>query len=364
MMLANLAEQVNSYINNDYLTALAILVAFYILSEIFLFITEKVILALAMKTKTEADDKIVHAAKKPLSLVLLMVGVKIAIYALHEKAYFSVVLPWVGKITNVLIYIFLGYVVINTVQVLIEEWGSIWAKKTKSTIDDALLPLFRKTTKVVIWVIIVLFIFNEFNIDLKGILAGIGIAGVALGFAVKDSLANIFGGVSLLLDKAIKVGDVVQIDSGEKGIVTDVGLRSTRIRTWDNELILVPNGSLANAKLINERLPDLKLRLVIQFGVDYGTKHETVRRLVLKEIKKIKGVLKTPTPRVRFIDMGDSALLFKAYLWIQDPDIKMNVREQAVSNIYDILNRHRIGIPYPTRTVHIVQEKKTRKRRK
>ena len=360
----NLADWVNTFINNQYFSAIVILLAFYLISEVFLFLTEKIILALTAKTKTEFDDKLVHACKKPASKVLLMVGLKIAIYALHETPYFETILTPVNKITNALIYIFFGLMAINAVNIFIDHWGETWAKKTRSTIDDALLPLFHKTAKVIVWIVALLFILSEFNVDLKGILAGLGVAGLALGFAVKDSLANIFGGVSLLLDKALKVGDVIQLDSGEKGIVMDVGLRSTRIKTFDNVLILVPNGTLANSRIVNERLPDLKLRIVIPFGVEYGSKPSTVKRLVLKEIKAVKGVITRPAPSVRFKDMGDSALLFKAYAWIEDPTKKVDIHEKIVTNIYDILNQHRIGIPYPTRTLYMTQEKATPKKKK
>ena len=182
-------------------------------------------------------------------------------------------------------------------------------------------------------------------------------AGLAIGFAVQDSLSNIFGGISLLLDKAVKVGDFVQLDSGESGEVIDVGLRSTKVKNWDNEVMIIPNGSLANSKFVNWKLPDLRARVVVPFGVEYGSDVKKVKKVVMDVIKKHKVILKDPEPAVRFLEMGDSSLKFSAFVWVDNISDKYGTKMILVEEIYDALNKNKIGIPFPTRTIYMKKAK-------
>ncbi|MFQ5474693.1 MAG: mechanosensitive ion channel family protein, partial [Candidatus Nanoarchaeia archaeon] len=257
----------------------------------------------------------------------------------------------VSHALNTATIILIAVMAIRVSDILITNWGGKWAKKTKSTIDDALLPIFHRASKVSLSILALFFVMSEWSIDLTGVLAGLGIAGLALGFAVKDSLSNIFGGISLILDKAIQVGDYIELGdiSGE---VVDVGLRSTRVRTWDNDMLIIPNGNLANSQFKNYKLPDLKSRFTVNFGVEYGTNPDKVKDLVIALIKKNKKIIKDPAPFVRFQDMGDSALNFTAYCWVENLSDKWSTREKLTTDIYNELNKKKIGIPFPTRTIY------------
>ena len=167
------------------------------------------------------------------------------------------------------------------------------------------------------FIIVLLAILKIWGIQIGPLLAGLGIGGIAIAFAMQSTLGNIFGGVSLILDKTIKVGDVVYLDNETKGTILDIGLRSTKIKTFDNELIIIPNGEVANKKIQNVVQPDPSARVVIPFSVAYGSNVDKVKKIVLKEIAKIDGKDEEKEPNVRFLSMGDSALLFKAYFWMK-----------------------------------------------
>jgi MscS family membrane protein len=339
-----------TYIGNKWLLALITLIIFYILSEVFILFVEYFVLRLTAKTKTEVDDKIVHAAKRPFSLILLMVGIKVALMPLELQGIIALIF---ARITTSLIIIFLTVKITRVSKILIENWGHAWARRTKSSIDDALVPLFRRISSIVLWLLGIMSILSLWGVDIGGLLAGLGVAGIAIGFAVKDSLGNIFGGISLILDRAIKVGDVIKLSTNEEGTVVDVGLRSTRIRTWDNELIIIPNGQLANVTFHNYKLPDLSGRVVIPIHVAYGSNPDKVKKVVLDSVKGIHGLLKGDkdrVPQVRFSDMMDFSLFFKLYLWAEDISLRYKIKEEAVNSIYKALNKNKIEIPFPTRT--------------
>lgn len=337
-----------------YVIAAIIFIIFLVASKAFLFLVEKVILALTAKTKTKLDDMLVERTNKPISWLLIFIGLRIALEYLAFQNGFADVL---ARINNSLIYIFVGAVIIAVLVTIIDHWGIGYAKKSKSTIDDALIPLFRRTTKVALLIILGIMVLSTWGVDVTGLLAGVGIAGIAIGFAVKDTLSNIFGGISLILDKSINVGDKIELADGTVGIVDDVGIRATRIKTYDNEYIVVPNGSMSTMKIKNYNLPDLRARVTVQFGTEYGTDPEKVKKIVLSEIQSIKEVLKEPEPVVRFSEMADFALVFKAFFWVDDISKVYPAKEEANLKIYKILNKKKIGIPFPTQTVYVKKGK-------
>ncbi len=345
------------YVGSKILVSLAILSVFYIISKIFLYGTEKIVLVFTQKTKTKVDDEMVEQCRGPISMILLMVGVKLSLLPFNLTGTIDMVF---SKITTSFMLLFLTVIIKRAVGILIEHWGHAWAKKTHSSIDDALVPLFHKMSNIGFWLIGIMFILSLWGIDIRGLLAGVGVAGVAIGFAVKDSLGNIFGGVSLILDRAIKVGDVIKLSTNEEGTVVDVGLRSTRIRTWDNELILIPNGQLANTTFHNYKLPDLSGRVVIPVHVGYGSKPDKVKKVLLESVKGIKGLVKgnkERAPQVRFVEMADFSLHFKLYLWTDDVSIRYLIKEIATNKIYNALNKHKIDIPFPTQTLYVKKTK-------
>jgi MscS family membrane protein len=267
---------------------------------------------------------------------------------------------------NISIAFFIAYSLYAVVNIILTEWGDRFAKKTETTIDRDLLPLFHKTVKIVFILLAAFFVLHELNVDITGLLAGVGIAGLVLGLTLKDSLANIFGGISIILDKAFKVGDVIKTSDGEMGTVIDIGLRSTRIKTWDNELLIIPNGQLANAKIQNFKQPDESTRAVIPFGVNYGTSINEVKEVVVKALATLPNVLMTGNkkPKVFFTGFGESALNLQATFWVNQYMKKFSTKEKAACLIYDALNKNHINIAFPTRTVymHDATAKKVRKK--
>jgi MscS family membrane protein len=242
--------------------------------------------------------------------------------------------------------------VIRIVNDLATHWKEDWAAKTESSADDRLIPLIEKIIKVIFVALAVIFIFDSWEIDISPLLATAGIAGIAVSLAVKDSLANVLGGLQLVLDKTFKVGDKVKLESGELGVILDVGLRSTKLRTYDNEVIYIPNGYLANAKVRNYTVPDLKLRVNVEFGVAYGSDTDQVRELVLESLKNMDKVLDDPAPAVQFLKMSDFSLDFIARVWVQDYMDAYSMNLQVTDQIYKTLNKHGINIPFPTHTVY------------
>ena len=167
------------------------------------------------------------------------------------------------------------------------------------------LPLFENLAVVVIVGITIYYIFTAWRVDMTAWLASAGIIGIAVGFAAKDSLANLFSGVFILADAPYKIGDFVVLDSGERGEVTHIGLRSTRLLTRDDVEVTVPNSVMGNTKIINESGgPHEKFRVRVKIGVAYGSDIDHVRDVLMEIAINADSVCDDPEPRVRLRGFG------------------------------------------------------------
>jgi MscS family membrane protein len=242
---------------------------------------------------------------------------------------------------------------VNTV---IKLWGKKIAERTKSTFDDEVLPLIQSLSKIFVGIIVLLIVLDIWSIKIGPLLASLGIAGLAVAFAMQTSLGNIFGSISLILDKTFKVKDVIQLESGEIGQIVGIGLRSTKIKTFDNELLIVPNGMLATSKIKNLAKPNNVLRLVLPIGVAYGSDIDKVKKTLLTTLKNVKGVVhgnEKRKPLVRFNKMNDFSLDFDLVFFIEDYKERFDISDEILTKAYNELNKKKIDIPFPTRTVYL-----------
>lgn len=352
-------QLINISVENKYLHALIILVSFFIIAKIIVFISERWILKLTAKTKTKVDDLIVKKTNKPVSFVLFLFGLRLALVPIKIGTFLGFDIDFiVSKVIGTFIALSIARIIIIILDIVIDEWGRGFAQKTKSKLDEHLLSLFHRFSRIILVILLLLFILDLWGVKVGPLLASLGIAGIAVAFALQNTLANIFGGISLILDKSVKVGDVIKLDAETMGTVLDVGLRSTKIKTFNNEVIVVPNGKLVDSKIENLVLPDPSARIVVDFGVEYGSDVDKVKKVILGEIKKLKNALKDPKPQVMFMQMADFSLNFSARFWVADYKERFKTKEEATCMFYKALNKAKIGIPFPTRTVYMQKVKR------
>tara|TARA_Y100000310_G_C20597248_1_gene771159 strand:- start:383 stop:1453 length:1071 start_codon:yes stop_codon:yes gene_type:complete len=345
----NLVKQM-PILGNKYIVSLVIVILAVIGAKLLLLIFEKFLQKFAAKTKTELDDLIFAKTKKPFFYLILTYGFKLALLNIGAGV-------WISQLMNSLMAIVFLIIIGAAIDVVIEGWSKTMAHRTQSKIDDVLLPLFHKIVKVIMTIIGVLWVMKIWGLSITPYLAGAGVGGIVIGFALQDSLKNIFGGITLLLDKNFEVGDKIKIESGELGEIKDISLRSTKIRTYDNEIIHVPNGYLANSRILNYTHPNSTIRVKVDFGVEYGSDIEKVKKLVLETVRDLKDIiLADKEPQVQFLEMGDSALNFRALFWIDNWRKSHAKKLEATQAIYDALNKEGIGIPFPTRTIYMKKE--------
>ncbi len=340
-------ESVFQYIlDNLYLRFLLTLVITLVMAYVAKFIFVKVLKPLTKRTKTKIDDLIVKTLSSVIFYIVFALGLKIGFehFDFETTVYTSII--------DTLLILIICILLVRIINRLSHYWLTEWASRTESSADDRLIPLIEKILKVIVIALAIIFVFDSWKINVSPLLATAGIAGIAISFAVKDALTNVLGGLQLVLDKTFKVGDKIELESGELGEVLDIGLRSTKLRTYDNETIYIPNGYLANAKIKNFTMPDLSLRVSVEFGVEYGSDAEKVRKIALEAIRKIETVLSDPEPDVLFLNMGDFSLNFRARAWVASYTEAFSTKLKMTEIIYNALNKAGIGIPFPTRTLY------------
>lgn len=194
------------------------------------------------------------------------------------------------------------------------------------------------------------------GISFTAVFASAGIAGIALALAARETLANFFGGISILMDRPFKTGDFILLESGERGMVVDVGMRSTRLLTRDDIQIAIPNSVITNTKIINESAPQHRFRVRIKVGVAYGSDIDRVEQTLLAIAGENQLVSPTPDPRVRFRAFGDSALDFELLCWAHRPLDKGRLVHELNQAIYKAFKAKGIEIPFPQRDVRLIKD--------
>ena len=223
-------------------------------------------------------------------------------------------------------------------------------------VESTVIPIFQNVWSALVIGVSLLLLLLYWEVDVTPLLASAGIIGIVVGFAAKDTVANFFGSIALYLDGTYTVGDYVVLESGVRGRVEDVSIRSTVVRTRDDILITVPNSVLNSAQITNESTPQRERRIRIPVGVAYGSDLDHVEEVLLAVADEEPTVLDGPSPRVRVRGFGDSAVDIELLCWIPDPVLRGRSTHNLNKGVYAAFVEAGIQIPFPQRDVHLVSD--------
>ncbi len=334
-----------------YIKAGVCFVTFFLVAKLIRFFLTTIAGWLVKKTKTKVDDLILSVIKTPIFYLITLAGIAIG----FEFFPFSPsVKQIISRIVSSIIIIISCYTAACVINIPIKEWFDKRKKITGKAKENELIVIARKILNFIVFILVVIFILTLWGINVTSLVASLGIAGFVLGFALRDTFANIFGGIALIADKSFKIGDFIKLDTGEVGEIIDIGLRSTRIKSFDeNNEIIVPNNSLVMSKITNYGRPLVSLRMVIKIGVAYGSDIKKVKKILLSCIHQVRGILKNPEPKIYFMEMADFSLNFHLIFWIKNYRERIKITDEITSLAYEELQKEGIKIPFPTRTLYI-----------
>lgn len=350
-------EQVRKLIDSGFagwgdfpeLQALVVLLFSFVVA----WLVDNVMLSLVRRwtrnTKTSLDDRLIAISHRPIYITIFLVGVAIAISIIKLPGRLELTVFAIIQTMAILIW---ADFIHRFTRILLREFAQ--DKKRIALVRPQTLPLFENITFVAVLVFAVYYIFLAWDVDMSAWLASAGVLGIAVGFAAKDTLANLFSGVFIMADAPYKINDFVVLDSGERGKVTHIGIRSTRLLTRDDVEVTIPNSVMGNTKIINESGgPYEKYRVRVQAGVAYGSDLEQVRTILLAAAGVEDLVCADPAPRVRFRTMGASSLDFELLCWVEKPVQRGQVVDALNTEIYLAFTRQGVEIPYSKQDVYI-----------
>jgi|FLOH01.1.fsa_nt_gi MscS family membrane protein len=336
---------------NMWLQALIVVAASLLLAKLFDWLCTGVFKVLTARTKTMADDAVLAALHAPVMNSVVLIGLAVATRLLHFEATVEIVTSRTLLTIGLVVWATFAFRVV----------GIILRAASKNqnryhALQDSTFPLFNNLAKVLLFGLIVYMAISIWQFDAGGWLASAGIVGLAVGFAAQDTLSNLFAGVFILADRPYRVGDYIRLDSGERGQVSFIGLRSTRVLTRDDIEITVPNSVMGGAKIINETGgPHVKGRIRIPVGAAYGSDVDQVIKELIASVGDIDAqlVCKTPEPRVRLRAFGASSLDFELLAWIPNPELRGNVTHLLIRAVYLRFRAAGIEIPYSKHDLYI-----------
>lgn len=332
----------------EYTIALGLVVGFYILSRVFSAFVFRFLLFLTRKTKSDYYDKLIQAFKKPVTVLIVLTGFYLAGQYLLEEPSSQFFLTRLMR-SAIIIFIAQGlYNLVSSTSGLLIKIGSAY------DLDKLFLSLLSKTIRAVIIAISFTILVQEWGYDITGFVAGLGIGGLAFALAAQDTVANIFGGIVILTEKPFTIGDWILAGEVE-GTVEDITFRSTKVRTFAQALITMPNSVLAKRPITNWTRMGRR-RVTFSLGIDYATPRHTLERCILR-IRKLLTTHPEVHPATIFANFekfGERGLDIYIYFFTKTTvwGEWLQAREGILFQMMEILEDEGVSIALPSRTIY------------
>lgn len=331
--------------------ALLILAAGVLLGRILLLILERLLRPMSQRTHTRFDDALLRALRVPIFWVIVVIALQIALDQLSF-------LPetWADNREDVIfvLYVLLGYLTLHR---LIDNLMRWYAKRTAegadSRVGEAILPFVRRVSLIVLGIIALIVVLSHLGVDVSALVTTLGVGSLAIALAAQATLADMIAGFAIIADHPFSVGDRIEIlELDTWGDVMDIGLRSTRIRTRDNRMVIVPNSVIGKSLVVNHSVPSTVYRVETHVGVAYGSDLDHVRQVMIEAVRAQEWVMKDERIEALFIQYGDSAAIFRVRCWIEHYVETRRIMDKLNSCLYQALHEAGVEMPNPLRTVY------------
>jgi MscS family membrane protein len=337
------------------ITAALILAFFFLLARTVRILVTNVLPRLVAKTETTLDDEIIKAVNGPAQWLIIALGTYLAIQVIGEYTGFMNV--YLDKLLLVVLIFILAYLASNLINGLLNWYKNDIMKRLDTELDDMLIPFIEKIIGAAIAVIAIIMALDQLNIvEITPLITGLGVLGVAVALAAQQFLSDFFGAVSIMADKPYKVGDRVRIEGIDTGDVIEIGLRSTKLRTMDNRIIIVPNAKVSKSKVINMAVPDGQVNLKIKVGVSYDADVDKAARIMEEIALSTEGVVGKPEPKVYVTEFGTFAVKLVMFPYVNSYRLDWEVPDRIYRNIVKRFAAEGIEIPTPITNVVVKRE--------
>lgn len=331
--------------------AVAILVGAAIIGWLIVFAIDKGFSRLAHRTRTSFDNALLDAVRGPLFWLIMFIGLQIA---LDQLTFLPMNLRESRKDLVFVLYVIVGVVFGSRLVTNMMDWyAREMASRTESSFDEQAVPFAKRVLVAVLWIIAFVVVLSHFGIDVSAFVATMGIASLAVALAAKETLSDVISGFVIMADRPFSIGERVELlQLNTWGDVTDIGLRSTRVRTRDNRMVVVPNSIIGKSLVVNHSNPSTDFRVQTHVGVAYGTDLDFARRVMVEAVRAQDWVRNDKRIEALFIEYGDAAAVFRVRCWIEHYEETRRIMDKLNSCLYDALNEAKIEMPSPIQTLY------------
>ncbi len=315
------------------------------------FLLKRVLHRLFERTRTNLDNVVLDTLQTPLYFLAITIATDLAIQRLDFLSQ-----SWSGFLDTLfyVIYFLIGFIALWRLTVALFEWyGQEVAPSTETELDEQLIPFFSRVSLIVLGVIGLIILLSHFRVDVSALVTTLGVGSLAIALAAQAALSDTISGFIIMIDRPFRIGDRIELlDLDTWGDVVDIGLRSSRIRTRDNRMVIVPNSVIGKTLIVNHSYPDEMYRLEVNVGVAYGTDIHAARQTIVGAVKKVEGVEADYPVEALFLEFGDSALVFRVRWWLNSYVDTRRMFDKVNTAMYDALGEAGIEIPFPQRDVN------------
>lgn len=333
----------------DWAISLIIIVGSIIIGKIAYWFFSKTAKRLTKKTETKFDDILIDMIEEPLVFVVIVMGIW---YSLGRLVFSTGMTNFIGHSMNAVVILTITWMIVRLLDALIEQYIVPLAAKSETDLDDMILPVARKAAKSMIWILGIIVALNNAGIQIGPLIAGLGIGGLALAMAAKDTVANFFGGFTIFTDKPFKVGDRIKVGDFD-GTIYEVGLRSSRMRTLEGRMVTIPNARIADSMIENVSEEPTR-KVVNKLGLVYDVNAEQIRQAMdlLKSIAAESSEHINEKVIVGFSGFGDSALELTFIYYIKSGEDIMGTQTDINLKILEQFADNKLGFAYPSQTIY------------
>jgi len=328
--------------------ALVIILAAVVAGKMMYWFFGNVVQKLTKKTKSKLDDLLVDMIEEPIVFAFSIAGIWLGLDRLNLS---GGVEDFTGKVFYVLVSLNVTWLVARLVDAIIKEYVVPVTEKSETDLDDQLLPIVRKGLRLVIWIMGIVVALNNAGYDVGALIAGIGIGGLALAMAAKDSVSNIFGGITVFMDQPFMVNERIKI-SGYDGTISEIGIRSTRMKTLEGRMVTIPNAKFSDGIVENvSREPSRKV--VLNLGLTYDTEADKIEQTMslLKEIASNQPAIEEDV-KLGFNSFGDFALGILFIYYIKKGEDILETQTQMNLAILRSFSENNLEFAFPSQTIY------------
>ncbi len=331
-----------------WLMALTIVVGAIVVGKLLYWISGNIIKKFTEKTKTRIDDIIIDMVEEPIVFIISFAGVW---YGMHTLVLPEVVQRIMANLLHFAVILTIAWLLSRLIESFYREYLIPIAERTETDLDDQLLPIVRRGTKIAIWSVGGIVALNNAGYDVGALIAGLGIGGLALAMAAKDTVSNVFGGFTIFTDRPFKLNDRVQV-AGFDGVIKEIGVRSTRLQTSEGRIVTIPNSKFSETPVENVSLEPSR-KVVLNLGLTYDTTPEKMKQAmdILKEIAAKTSDIEEKV-RISFNAFGDFSMNILFIYYIKKGADILGVMTDINMAILNQFNNAGLEFAFPTQTLY------------